>query len=347
MTFTVDDLVVPAAVTPEWEAMVRLRNEIEAESVGNFDLAREPEELLPRWHNPLEHKRMVLARVGGQIVGRGVYETDAESPAAWVSVQVLPGHRNHGIGSALHERVVEFARSEGKTALQDYVIEKVSATTDVIPSPTGFGSVPRDSASTRFLLKLGYVLEQVGRMSRLDLPVDVSQRLTEAFETTGPDYAIRTYTGRTPEDLLDDIAVLRQSMGTDAPSAGLETETLWTAERVRADDDAFEASPRMLLTTVVHHLPTGEVAGYTEIDIPPETDRPVAQGDTIVVSSHRGHRLGMLLKVVNMARLQEVSPGHPSITSSNAEENRHMLAVNEAVGFIPWATMGAWKKTLA
>jgi GNAT superfamily N-acetyltransferase len=346
MGFTIDELAVPSEVTQDWRAMVRVRNSVKAEAVGNSDLAIEPDELLPRWQNPHERKRAVVARVDGEIVGRGVYETEDDSPAAWVSVDVLAPFRSRGIGTALHERVDAFARAEGKSVLQVYVTEAASTTADVIPPPTGFGSVPRDVASTRFLLKNGYVLEQVGRMSRLELPVDVSALASDAAGAAGADYAVRGYLGRTPDDLLSDVALLRQSMGTDAPSAGMETESEWTAERVKEDDDAVASSPRKWLTTIVHHVPTGEVAGYTELDIPPERDRPVAQGDTIVLAEHRGHRLGMLLKVANIEQLAEVSPGHPAITSSNAEDNTHMLSVNEAVGFVAWASMGAWKKVL-
>jgi hypothetical protein len=73
----------------------------------------------------------------------------------------------------------------------------------------------------------------------------------------------------------------------------------------------------------------------------------VSQHNTIVLKEHRGHRLGMLLKVANIRRLQSMAPGHPSIITFNAEENRHMLDVNEAVGFEPMGYEGAWGKVLA
>lgn len=52
----------------------------------------------------------------------------------------------------------------------------------------------------------------------------------------------------------------------------------------------------------------------------------------------------MLLKVANLERER---PGHPSVITFNAEENRHMLSVNEAVGFTPFVYEGAWKTVLA
>ena len=73
----------------------------------------------------------------------------------------------------------------------------------------------------------------------------------------------------------------------------------------------------------------------------------MSQSDTIVLNGHRGHRLGMLLKAANIRNLQSTAPGHPSIITFNAEENRHMLEVNEAVGFSAVGYVGAWKKILA
>jgi hypothetical protein len=54
----------------------------------------------------------------------------------------------------------------------------------------------------------------------------------------------------------------------------------------------------------------------------------------------------MLLKVANLAHLERIAPGHPSVTTFNAEENRYMLDVNEAMGFVPIAYEGAFRKDL-
>ena len=136
-------------------------------------------------------------------------------------------------------------------------------------------------------------------------------------------------------------------MNTDAPSGGLEEpDDPWTAQRVRDEDADLAKSPRRRLRAAVEHVPTGAFAGYTELSVPVEKDRAVGQEDTIVLKAHRGHRLGMVLKLANLRFLDEVAPGHPSIITFNAEENRHMLSVNEAIGFTPVAYGGGWKKTL-
>jgi len=144
------------------------------------------------------------------------------------------------------------------------------------------------------------------------------------------------------------MALLFTRMSTDAPSAGLGTpEDIWTRQRLIDYEDRVEAGPKTYLVSVVEHLPTACLAGMTELGVPAELDRPVFKNDTIVLEEHRGHRLGMLLKVANIRNLQSTAPGHPSIITVNAEENRRMLVMNEAVGFEPMGYAGAWRKVLA
>jgi len=84
MQFEISPLVIPATVDSDFAEMVRVRNEIEADAVGNYDLAYEPAELLPMWQRNWEHKVMNVARVDGRIVARAIYEYDDEtSPTAW------------------------------------------------------------------------------------------------------------------------------------------------------------------------------------------------------------------------------------------------------------------------
>ena len=338
----IEELTIPQAIDDSPEAaafveMVRVRNEIEADTVGNYDLSFEAAELLPSYLRPQEPKRLLVARVDGRIVARAIYETEGDSSTtAWLAIEVLRDHRRQGIGSALYERLMQLGTTEGRTVYQTYVVQP-SDDGPTLAAPTGFGSVPRDSAATRFLLARGYSLEQVERMSRLGLPAPLPTVHADG-------YHLVSWQGRTPVEYLQAIADLRTGMQTDAPIAGLEPDTLpWTAERVREDDDAEESSPRLRLTTVAVHTATGAAAGFTELSVPPETSRPVSQEDTIVLRAHRGHRLGKVLKVENLRYLSAVSPGHPSVTTYNAEENRPMLSVNEELGFVPWGYEGAWK----
>jgi GNAT superfamily N-acetyltransferase len=203
----------------------------------------------------------------------------------------------------------------------------------------------------RFLLGRGSRLELVERGSLLPLPVDpavLARHLAEAEARAGTEYAVLSWTGRTPARWLDDLAMLYTRMSTDAPTAGIEEpEDVWTVERLVSEQDASAAGPRVALVTAALHRPTGRLAGFTEMSVPTDPTRAVEQDDTLVLREHRGHRLGMLLKVANLRQLALHFPEQTAVTTFNAEENRYMLDVNEALGFTPMGYEGAWRRVSA
>jgi GNAT superfamily N-acetyltransferase len=123
-----------------------------------------------------------------------------------------------------------------------------------------------------------------------------------------------------------------------------EPEDVWTVERLQEHDALLDASPRTMLTVAVEHVPSGTLAGFTQLAVPDATAEPVFQWDTLVLREHRGRRLGWLLKVVGIETVEREHPGHPSIITFNAEENRPMLDVNEAVGFVGVGSEGIWER---
>lgn len=344
-------LDVPEAA--DFLAAIAVHDAVAIHDSGTQDDVRPATELLPRWRaQEYEPKRMLAARLQERIVARGVaeYRLGDAADTAWLHVEVLPEVRGRGVGRAMAQRLEEVARSDGRTKALVYAPSwRVGGSR--LPAPTGFGDVPADSPETRLLLSLGYRLEQVERGSRLRLPVEpglLDALVGEASAAAGPDYRLHFWGARTPPEWCDDIALLLTRMNTDAPTAGLdESEGPWTVERLLADEDEDAASDRTGFVAAVEYVPSGRLVGFTELYAPPDRGRPVDQEDTIVLAEHRGHRLGLLLKAANLAQLERLRPGHPRVVTSNAEENRHMLAVNEALGFEPFVYEGAWRKVLA
>jgi GNAT superfamily N-acetyltransferase len=321
----------------------------EALSYGTDELAFTAAEALPLLlDQENQPTRLFVARDGERMVGMARYEIEpGEDPkTAWLMVDVLPGVRGRGVGRALSEKLQGVARADGIRKAIVYAVSPYGAG-DRLVAPTGFGSVPKGNPEVRFLLASGYRLEQVVRGSRLALPLDVSDRLAENIRTTGQEFALHAWVDRTPERWREEMAAMRQLMSTEEPDAGLEEpEDVWTVERLVANEERLADSPRTLVTAAVEHVPTGTIAGFTTLSVPRELDRTISQEDTLVRREHRGHRLGMLLKLANLAEVQRLHPGHPAVITFNAEENRHMLDVNESVGFVPIGYEGAWRRDL-
>ena len=354
MTFIIEQLTVPATLDGDGAAdfirAVEVGNAVEALGYGTPDVSYEPDEEIPLFHDPHKPEYLFVARVDGAIVARGIYEatTGDDADTAWIVAEVLPEFRGRGIGTALMDKLERVALDNGKTKTIVYA-PVLDVAGERLESPTGVGSISADADQVRFLQARGYTFEQVERMSRLTLPVDnLAQLVAAAHEKSGPDYVLHTWVGRTPESWLDDRATLATRMSTDAPTAGLEEpEDVWTVQRIIDQEDRDERmNPRDRVVVAVEHVPSGHLVGYSVLSVPQQLHRAVDQYATLVLKEHRGHALGMLLKVGNLEHLERVRPGHPSILTFNAEENRHMLSVNEAVGFVGIANESAWRKDL-
>lgn len=357
--WTITELEVPRTMRDDPERVqafrdwLRVSDLAECDVHGLTELAWTPEEYLPTTHDPEAPSRLFVARDrDGRVVGSASYDTKTAEGTTncWIAIGVDPSHQRRGIGTALADHVESIARAEGRTQWKTYAVSRQvgpASGPGSLASPTGFGAVPEDEAGVRFLLGRGWRFGQVNRISRLALPADpetVRAVHERAAAAAGSDYRVHTWTGATPDRWLDDLALLHTRMSTDAPEGDMqEPEDVWTADRVRANEAELLTAPRTLLTVVVEHVPSTTLAGFSQLMVPDRTDGAVMQWDTLVLREHRGHRLGWLLKVVGIETVQRDHPGRPSIVTFNAEENRPMLDVNEAVGFVGVGSEGIWE----
>lgn len=354
ISFTIDEITIPDSVDgPEAKDLLdlaRVRAEVEVGVLGSDALLLTPESLAPLFRdNPHRHQRHFVARADGAVVGRAriAWKTQENTPSVGLTIDVLESHRRQGIGQALLDTLESAAAELGRGVMQADLPHAVSPGGERLPSPTGFGSLPTADPGVRFLVRNGYALELVARISSLDVDASLAsavehQRVAQAH--AGSDYALVFWSGVTPDHLLDDLAVLKTRMSTDTPMAGLEVvEEKWDADRVRDSDREATSTGRDKLTAAVEHVPTGHLAGYTELTFPVGGGPYAVQEDTLVLREHRGHRLGMLLKAANLVRFASLHPG-TVVTTFNAEDNRPMLDVNEALGFEPIGLEGNWQK---
>ena len=136
-------------------------------------------------------------------------------------------------------------------------------------------------------------------------------------------------------------------MPTHVPPAAPEfDEETWDAARIALHDDRYLQGGNTVQVTAAQHISTGELCGFNDLVIGKDRTRTTHQEDTLVLAEHRGHKLGLLVKCAGLLSWRQVAPESPHVITYNAEENRPMLDINEAIGFAPVSYEGAWKKIL-
>lgn len=347
-------LTVPASLdapdASDFITMTDVRNRINSAISGNDDDHQSPESLLPHYvPDEYETRIMWLAVLDGTIVGRAGIDIplEAGSRSAYWLIQLLPEVWGQGIGTAAYRLVEQAASEHGRTVLQSWAQHPDAPGERLVP-PTGFGSIPLDHAA-RFYRRHGYALEQIERCSRLDLrgSFDEIERLLALAREASGDYRVVQWLLPTPPEFLDGYAWMKSRMSTDVPAAALEfDEETWDAARIALHDNRYLQGGNTVQVTAAQHIATGELCGFNELVIGRDATRASHQEDTLVLREHRGHKLGLLVKCAGLLSWRDVAPESPRVVTYNAEENRPMLDINEAIGFVPFSYEGAWKKVL-
>lgn len=355
-TATLHPLVLPARADAAPSAVIReyaeVRNASIRETTGREDDMLSAEELLPvLYTSRASEKRQWYIEESGRMIGCMAVDMlqDADADTAIGVIALLHAHTGRGIGGAALRHLESELRAARVRSLLCWV-EHLQETAETVTAPTGFGAVPLDGAA-RFLKRHGFALEQVERASELTWEDSrwsvVEESLTAAQENAGG-YRVVQWMLPTPPEYVDGYAWMKSRMSTDVPDAELGTpEEIWDADRVRELEQRQAAKGFLIQVTAAQHIATGELCAFNELAVrasdPGDTTH---QYDTLVLAGHRGHRLGMLVKAAGLRGWHRRFPDSPRVITYNAEENRPMLEINEALGFTAFAYEGAWKKDL-
>ncbi|MET0673557.1 MAG: GNAT family N-acetyltransferase [Microbacterium pygmaeum] len=334
--------------------MVRIANAVCLADTGHDHLHELPQEVLGFWQDQADWTQIgFVAERSDVIVGVGkvMVATEPGATSLEIDLMVDPANRGSGVEAVLLDAVEQEASARGIRTIQTWTLHRPDGTGRQLSAPTGFGRIPAEDPQTVFMLGHGFTLEQVERTSVFDLTGSfdlVQQRLDAARSFAGEDYRLLTWTSPTPEEHVDGFAYVISRMSTDAPAAGLVIdEQHWDAARVRRRDARLRAQGMTVSVAAVEHVPTGAIAAYNELVIAEDHSAATQQYGTLVTQEHRGHRLGTIVKCANLLRWRDLVPESPRVSTFNAEENRHMLDINEAIGFVPASYAAAWKKELS
>lgn len=355
----IEQLWIPDSVdgpdAADFLAAVEVGRKVRMQTWGTDDLAYAPQEKLLEMADPYERQVILVAKIGGQIVGT----VDIALPLAdnldmaEFTLDILPEFQRQGVGRQLLEAAEHFARDEGRhTILVDTNHPGASlANSDagqLVPG-SGPGFVPLGSREVEFARHTGYTLQHIEQFSSCALPLDsklVAELEAEAEEANGGRYRLHHWTDRCPDQWLEAVAALENRAGEDG-IPGVETEGLvFDGAILREAEDVTIAQGRRTVVTAVEHIATGELVGLTTISVLAQRPDVVFQDDTVVLQEHRGNKLGLLIKVANMERLTEQFPDARVLYTWNAPENRYLLKVNQQLGFTTAGVTGIWQKEL-
>lgn len=235
---------------------------------------------------------------------------------AWIGSKVHPLHRRRGFGSQMLEAVVAEGRTRGRTS---------------------FGVDAWDSQPAEaFAHRHGFEAKSAAinrRQVLAEVDLDELRAHHQEALAIARDYELVRRAGATPDDEVAAVAEMTAAIN-DAPTDDLDIEdAVFPPERIRAYEEAQEARGHRLYRVLARHRATGVLAGHTVVVVDGERPELAEQHDTSVVGSHRGHRLGLLLKAEMNLWLHEAEPQIVSIDTWNAESNAHMIGVNELLGY--------------
>jgi GNAT superfamily N-acetyltransferase len=276
---------------------------------------------------------------GGPILGVAMMEMPLRdnTRSAEVTVAVHPDQRRRGVGTALVEAMSEHGRADGRLVLNSIVDAPLDRATG--------------HASRFFAPKVGFEPMLSGNIRHLTVPMEDTRmedlRAEVARARHAEAYRVLTFEAPWPADYLEDQCALFQCMSTDEPHGdeGHEEE-IWDAERVGENDGLRAARGARFLIAVAQHVASGRLVACSELCIGAESPGEAFQMLTVVEPEHRGHRLGLAIKLANLDLLAESAPDVRVIVTGNASVNAPMIAVNDMMGFEIASEGNFWQKDL-
>ena len=277
-----------------------------------------------RTPNPRKRRTAYGAFVGGSLVGTALLDLPLQDNThlAEIDIFVPVAQRRKGFGTSLLEHVREVATQAGRTTFLTEVNVPAALTVKEWPG-------------SAFALRHEFNSAHQEDHLVLDLPVDPA-RVESLAAIAAPhhvEYDLLTWTGSCPAELVVAYASLHTVMGQDLPTGDLDyAPPSWDADRVRSSDERMAAMGYTAITTLARHR-GGEIAGYSLIFVDAHNERDVSQDDTLVLRAHRGHGLGVALKLANLAIVARDTPQRRTVHTWTAGTNGPMQRINKAFGF--------------
>jgi GNAT superfamily N-acetyltransferase len=283
-----------------------------------------------------DRQELFAAYDGDRMVGHAVlwsFLLDNLDKAAF-SLCVDVTDRRRGIGRALVQRIEQTAKDDARSLLM---------ATTILPFEDREGHAYR-----RFAEACGYEFSDYEVVRHLTLPVPdehIQEWLDEAAPHHGG-YTLETFVDAVPDDLVPSLCVLLGQLAVDAPTGLIDfEEASVTPQRYAEMVAGTRAMGRVRYETLALTADRQVVAQSTLV-MSLEESTTVFQWGTFVHRQHRGHRLGLAVKAVNLRAVQAARSDLTLLTTENGETNGYMVAINQRMGFRPIEVSAEFVKRL-
>ena len=298
--------------------------------VGRDATAERPVDAWPDWE--ISRRALPMPRTDGTLVLVAAFEAEApvgtgmvflfrtdNTHLAEVDVFVAPPQRRRGIGRAILAELERIARERGRTSLITSV----------------YAPVGSESPGSEFAAAVGYPVASAEETKTVDLTTAPAQwgPLDELVAGALGGYRVEVFEEHVPAEHVDGFCRLLEQFLGEVPTGDLDLEQArWTEERLREGEERAIAVGRVQVIAVAI-APNGTLCGFSDLRINRSSPRHASVGGTLVLPAHRGHRLGLAMKLATHRRLVELFPECAYVETGNAGVNAAMNAVNSQMGY--------------
>ncbi len=271
-------------------------------------------------------------RAGMELLRLAAFEGDEMVGAAWLWLPLLDNR--HVAFMDLHVHPDRLRRGHGRAlvvAAERIVLDRGRH----VLVAEACGPVGRPSVGQLFAEQLGYKVAIEDGMKVLDLEATEPTWAALEQEIAGRSdgYRLVGWHDAVPEELVAGYCVLGAAFNDEAPTGDLDVEAeVWDEDRVRRREADNRAGGRHDVATAAL-APDGSMVGLTEIVVNENAPHRGFQSGTLVLPDHRGHALGLAMKLANQRSLRSLFPGCRILMTGNAGVNGAMNAVNDKLGY--------------
>lgn len=260
-------------------------------------------------------RSLVGAFEGDRLMGFAASSTAHDTPdTTWVSVSVLPRHQRQGVGTLL-SRAAEQASPESASRF--------------VASAYRRAAEEMENLVREFAQPLGYECTTTETVVELDL-LSADIRCVQPPEG----YTVATYLSGVPDHLRAQVGVLKGMVDAEAPNGTLQWQpTPVSAEEYEVEIGLWQQQGRSAVESVALDG-DGVVVAWTCLVTAADTRRPAQIEGTLVLTAHRGRRLGAAVKTASLLAAH-ANGGTARVRTSSDDQNVRMRAINKQLGFLP------------